>query len=738
MNEFLIKFRPFSIFFFFILILISCEDGGYHSIQDWNDEVAQAQFVGSESCKECHQKEYDEWQQSHHYKSMEVADSTTILGNFDNKTIEFNGIKYKFFKKGKQYFVHTEGENNTYSDFEIKYTFGFIPLQQYLIAFPNGKLQTLLVAWNDKQKQWYHLQPNMKVHHPDWMHWTGGSMNWNNMCADCHSTLLKKNYETTHQSYHTTYSIINVSCESCHGPQSVHLKFYKNLNKYSNSVPPPQYLSKKTPAKDLVDKCARCHARRSQLTEYFNYQGHFLDHYDPSLLEYPTYEYDGQFKDEDYEFASFTQSKMYHFNVSCRDCHHMHTMQLKKRGNDLCLSCHLPKYNTYNHHFHKENTDASQCINCHMTGKNYMGIDFRRDHSFRVPRPDQSVKYGTPNACNGCHKDQSSKWAAEVVVKNYGVKRPAHFSDELLVGYFEKPETLLHFVANLNHPDIVRASALNYWSNNHLNEREIKEVLKFFTDKSPLVRNQAVLTIGKFKNADYSNEVKPLLQDSLRLVRLSAFRYFVMNNKDQSEMSSVQKEYEIYLRVNADFASGQHQLALIRQIKGDIAGAFQSYKEALKIDDHYNMSRMNMALLYYQNGKIKEAEDAYLKVIQQEPDYATAYYMLGLLYNETSDLKSSLRYLEISTQKDPNNIRAIYNYSLMLQKIGEYRKSLKMIENALKKSANQEDLLYLKLLALIELNENSQAIQVCENLIRLQPQNVNYNNLYRQLKGNTF
>jgi tetratricopeptide (TPR) repeat protein len=398
----------------------------------------------------------------------------------------------------------------------------------------------------------------------------------------------------------------------------------------------------------------------------------------------------------------------------------------------------LPKYNTYNHHFHKENTEASQCINCHMTGNNYMGIDFRRDHSFRVPRPDQSVKYGTPNACNGCHKDQSSKWAAEVVVKNYGVKRPAHFSDELLVGYFEKPEILLHFVANLNHPDIVRASALNYWSDNHLNEREIKEVLKFFTDKSPLVRNQAVLTIGKFKNADYSNEVKPLLQDSIRLVRLSAFRYFVMNNKDLSEMSSVQKEYEIYLRVNADFASGQHQLALIRQVKGDIAGALQSYKKALKIDDHYNMSRMNMALLYYQNGQIKEAENTYLKVIQQEPDYATAYYMLGLLYNETGDLKSSLRYLEISTQKDPNNIRAIYNYSLKLQEIGEYRKSLKMIENALKKSSNHEDLLYLKLLALLELKENSQALQVCENLIRLQPQNENYNNLYKQLKGNPF
>ncbi len=49
-------------------------------------------------------------------------------------------------------------------------------------------------------------------------------------------------------------------------------------------------------------------------------------------------------------------------------------------------------------------------MNCHMPGRTYMELDFRRDHSLRIPRPDLSVEFDTPNACTGCHlKDHLAK-----------------------------------------------------------------------------------------------------------------------------------------------------------------------------------------------------------------------------------------------------------------------------------------------------------------------------------------
>jgi hypothetical protein len=526
MNLKITVIQKIILFGFIMDLLFACEKNSYEKISKWEQQFATAKFEGSESCKSCHPNEFKDWENSHHDLSMQKADSSTVLGNFNNDTFSSNGIQYKFFKKGKDFYVHTEGENKTYANFKILYTFGVTPLQQYMIAFPDGKLQCLLVAWDTKKKQWYHLQPDMKVHHPDWMHWTGGSMNWNNMCADCHSTNLKKNYHDASHSYETTYSIINVSCESCHGPQSFHVVYYQHPEKYKKLGPPPAFFDKKTTSKQVVDKCARCHSRRSQLTEYFDYNGNFLDHYSPSLLTYPTYHQDGQFNDENYEFASFTQSKMYHYGVSCRDCHNVHSLKLKKEGNALCLNCHLPKYDTYEHHYHQVNTEASQCINCHMTGKNYMGVDFRRDHSFRVPRPDQSVKYGTPNACNSCHKDKSAAWASDFIVEKYGNKRPQHFSDELLDGYAGNRNAFYTLLSNKNYPDIARATALNQWAVQPLSESEIDQVIIYLKDPSPLVRNEAVLAIGSVKNRDFSDVLKPLLMDSLRLVRISTYRYF--------------------------------------------------------------------------------------------------------------------------------------------------------------------------------------------------------------------
>jgi hypothetical protein len=142
----------------------------------------------------------------------------------------------------------------------------------------------------------------------------------------------------------------------------------------------------------LVDTCAPCHSRRSQISEDPHQGMDFLQNYLPQLIEQGLYFPDGQILDEVYVYASFHQSLMYRKGVRCTDCHHPHTMKVYAKDNSLCIRCHQPdRYDTPAHHFHKPDDEGASCIKCHMPTRTYMGVDVRLDHSLRIPRPDLSA-----------------------------------------------------------------------------------------------------------------------------------------------------------------------------------------------------------------------------------------------------------------------------------------------------------------------------------------------------------
>ena len=394
-----------------------------------------AQYVGSENCQECHTAEYDDWNGSHHDDAMMIADQNSVLAEF-NTTFTSQGVTSTFYTKEDGFYVNTEGPGGEYTDFKIIYTFGIEPLQQYIVAFPDGRYQCLRTAWDTEKEVWFDLYPDMKLVHDEWIHWTKGGLNWNIMCSDCHSTLVKKNYDPIKEKYNTEFSLINVSCEACHGPGKEHVEIVSSEEYKANPEGASEigklYMGKNTLPKQMVDDCARCHSLRTQYTEFYDHEGEFMDHYAADWLRDGMYFPDGQILGEVYVYGSFIQSKMYANNVKCNDCHNVHSLELKFEGNALCTQCHEPSdYDSKKHHFHQINTQASECITCHMPGRYYMGNDFRRDHSFRVPRPDLTVKFDVPNTCNesGCHDDQSPEWAAKAVNTWYGPEREKHFSD---------------------------------------------------------------------------------------------------------------------------------------------------------------------------------------------------------------------------------------------------------------------------------------------------------------------
>src|SRR5436190_7078860 len=394
------------------------------------------EFVGDQSCKGCHSNEYNDWKQSHHFMAMLPANDSTVKGDFNNSIFTDDGVTSRFFKKEGKFIINTQGEDGGNHDYEVKFTFGFTPLQQYLVEFPGGRMQVPRVSYDVVQKKWYHQYPGQKITSHDWLHWTGNAQNWNTMCASCHSTNLQKNYNIDADTYHTTYSTINVSCESCHGAGKSHISFvnsddYKSGNKIPGSYIQLHWGSDQT---TQLTTCAPCHARKSDISASLLPGSELMDNFIPEIPTTEHFHADGQVNDEDYIYTSFLQSKMFRQGVKCNNCHDSHSTKLIVTGNLTCLKCHAKTYDDPAHTFHPEGATASKCISCHMPGKLYMGNDLRHDHSFRVPRPDLSVKYGTPNACTNCHTNKNAQWAADAIVKWYGPDRKYHFADDLIPG----------------------------------------------------------------------------------------------------------------------------------------------------------------------------------------------------------------------------------------------------------------------------------------------------------------
>ena len=520
-----------------------------------NDKQAYADYLqpvytGGDACIDCHRVEYDQWKTSDHFMAMAPATAESVWGDFNNASFEQGGETHRFYKRDSNYYVWTKGPEGKMGEFMVSYTFGNRPLQQYLVAFPGGRLQCLQLAWDTEKKEWYHLADTVYAGEtigPDnWLYWTNQAQNWNGMCADCHSTNLIKGYDHEADTFHTTWTDINVNCEACHGPGSEHVKWAK-LPEMARLADKSYGLLVQTSDLDnrtYVERCARCHARRSIFSDFQGYSADLLDYISPTLLLEPYFFSDGQILEEDYVYASFTHSKMFMNDVQCNDCHNVHSLKLVKEGvtaNDLCMQCHRGDiYDTYEHHFHKKAGEGGEslvsgtktfevgsgalCVNCHMTGRYYMGVDFRRDHSFRVPRPDLTLRTGSPNACNYCHSDKGAAWADEQVKKWYGMSRRPHFGDVFARARLSDTNAikgLIDIAGDELHPLIVRATAVNELER-YDQETARQAVISALSDPEAMMRNQAVYSYFPASEKEMIALLSPLLNDPVKAVRMQA------------------------------------------------------------------------------------------------------------------------------------------------------------------------------------------------------------------------
>lgn len=715
-------------------------------------------YIGSTACAGCHAAEAAAWKNSHHAAAMAAATSETVRGDFGDVSIESHGSKGRFSRDGNRFIVETEGRDGKTAHFEISHTFGVEPLQQYLVTFPDGRLQALPWAWDTRPKgagggRWFHLHPDRPTPSADPLHWTGSMQNWNFMCAECHSTGVRKNYDPAKDSFQTSFTEISVGCESCHGPGGGHLDWAKGgsdpkvANKGfshshahrakvewspdANTGSPKQSATR--PSGGEVELCAHCHSRRGQIGEDWRPGKPLAETHLPSFLAQDLFEDDGQMKDEVFNDHLFNQSLMYAKGVTCSDCHDPHSGKLKAPRAEVCSQCHqAERFSAPAHTGHTSGPGAPNCVSCHMPARTYMVVDERHDHSFRIPRPDLSATLGTPNACNDCHKDKTPGWAAQAIEKWHGPLRKGHQNwaeafHRARLGEPAARELLLKLVNEPATPAVARATAIIEAQRlpSIAVERATSQALG---DPDPLVRIAALraqlptLPLDlRWRRANF------LLSDSIRAVRIEAAALLAdqpvdaLAQVDRTRLEAAWAEYEASQRLNADRPEGRANLGsfLLRRDKPSEAEA--EYLAGLKLEPMATPLYVNLADLYRAQGKETQAEQLLRQAILLSPDAASVRHALGLSLVRQKRYGEAIEQLGRAAELGPDEPRYAYVDIVALQSLGRGDESRTLLDRALSRHPFDPDLLQLELQDALQLQDAGRAAPIARTLSELTP-----------------
>ena len=699
-------------------------------------------YVDGLACAECHAAEHDAWSGSHHDLAMQEATSETVRGDFDDATFTHFGVTSRFFRRDGRFFVNTEGPDGEPTDFELTYTFGVEPLQQYLAPFPGGRLQSLTIAWDTARAEWFHLYPDERIPPNDPLHWTGRYQTWNVMCAECHSTNLRKNYDPDTETYRTVWDEIDVGCQACHGPGEAHVAWARAKNPASPADADDVGLVVdlgSANALDEIESCAGCHSRRQRINHIDRHARPFLDDFRPSTLRDGLYHADGQIRDEVYVWGSFAQSKMHDAGVRCSNCHDPHGLDTELEGNAVCVQCHretpvaefptlqLKSYDTPEHHFHAVGSAGSQCVDCHMAAQTYMVVDPRRDHSFRIPRPDTSVQLGTPNACTMCHVDQDAGWAAAQVDDLWGTPETPHFAAAFAAaqdGDRAAEAPLIQLAADPAQPAIVRSTALE-----HLRQygpRALETIAAAATDTNALVRAAAAGGLERLPPRRRITTVTPLLDDPVRAVRIEAARVLTsvpIEDLDQRQAELLQttlSEFVDAQMASADMPAAHLNLGILRLRAGQPDEAERAYQDALRLDPSFVPVRFNLANLYNQLARNDEAEAVLREGIEWAPDEGELHYSLALLLAEGNRLEEAADSLQRAVELIPR-ARVRYNYGLVLHRLGRLDDAEAALIEANEGNPRDPDVLLALTQLLMDRGELTRAREYARSLLELNP-----------------
>ena len=465
--------------------------------------------------------------------------------------------------------------------------------------------------------------------------------------------------------------------------------------------------SKTRDADKEIEVCAQCHARRAQIAEGYHAGNAFLDHYVPALLTPPLYYADGQQREEVYNWGSFLQSKMYRRGVTCSDCHDPHTQKLKADGNALCAQCHsAEKYDAKTHHFHTAGSAGAQCVNCHMPAANFMVIDARRDHSLRVPRPDQSVALGVPNACNNCHDQErcgmgrrrrapvvrtrragiaefrlrrstTPKWASPARARRSPPSRRTQVSPPLLA---QSALDRMQATPTSGAADGGAQRRTQHQSTDSPRRSETREHRSRQPTASP--------------SPDHCSRIRFVLSGSKPSTRWSMSLWCSCPRNSGSRGNAPPTNMSLRRSTTPIGPKSRTNLGTFNARLGKFDAAQAEFAAARKLAPQYIPAYVNGADAFRQQGREADAIRTLKEGIAVVPLNGTLHHVLGLAYAREQQREAALVEFTRAVQLAPDNARYTYVYAIALNSLGRSAEATRTLQRAAERWPADRNILF--------------------------------------------
>ncbi len=649
-------------------------------------------YAGSKSCIECHGKFYQLWSTSWHGLAMQPYTPEFARADLSPQNMDLVIGKYRYRVNigPKAGWVMETGPKGKKKKYPILHARGGTDVFYFLTPLERGRLQTLPVAYDVRTRQWFDTAASGVRHFgsgrpEETINWKEWPYTFNTACFNCHVSQLRTNYDLQTDTYRTTWAEAGINCETCHGPSKGHNEVMRATPE-GQAPPDLKIISvKKMTTGQRNALCGSCHAKASPLTAAFPPGDRFFDHFDLVTLENPDYYPDGRDLGENYTYTTWLMSPCVKSGkLDCIKCHTSsgrYRFKDDAKANEACLPCHaerVAKASEHSHHSPDKPGVPSKCISCHMPMTSFARMN-RSDHSMLPPAPAATVKFGSPNACNSCHKDKDAAWADQQVrqwrTRDYqgSILFRSGLADAARKRDWQRlPEMLAYFTSQER--DEVFAASLIRLTMAAPDEGVSPALLKAAQDPSPLVRAAAAEALSVRPGQESFQALVAAAADSYRLVRVRAAASLAqyperwLKGADLDKVKQATAEYLASLTARPDQWTSHYNLGNYYLSQGEAKQALAAYDTALKIEPRAAMAMVNAAMACVQLGENNQADRSLVKAIRIAPDNAEAHFNLGLLRGEQNRGPEAERELKEAFRLDPKMAPAAYNLCILTAK----------------------------------------------------------------------
>lgn len=689
--------------------------------------VAQATDQTSATCQACHNGVYAGWAPSDHARANRPtagsAEAKEALATFP---------------------LAADKAGVTASEMIL----GHAPLWQPLVNRGGGRWQPHELAYDPKRKEWFNVFGDEHRRPEEWGHWSNRGMNWNSMCAHCHMTGFRKNYDAATDQYHSTWVEQGVGCIQCHGAMPTGHGRPSGVATTPAQPPSPQALAAQR-AREM-QTCAPCHARNEPLTDNFQPGDSYFDHFRVELPVRPGVFYpDGQQRDEDFNWTSVLLSRMGHAGVTCMDCHDPHTTKtvLPVTNNALCMQCHAAPgrimaggtraipIDPRAHSHHAEGSAGNQCISCHMPTTTYMQRAPRHDHGWLKPDPLMTQELGIPNACSKCHGDKPVSWAIEKADAWYGEKmdslqrrraRAVHAAQQ---GEVTAISALLSLLKEEQIP-AWRATFLGLLTDLSPHPAEVVSVAEAaLVAVDPLERAAAVRLLASHETL--LPKLRPLLKDPVRLVRLDAAWAL---SRELPDGSPERAELDASLKLTLDQPAGRARWAQDLANRGHLVEAERELAQAERWDPYSPGLLESHGFVMSALGRSAEAGALFYRAAQLDPQASDPAFRAALAYAEAGRLAEAETSLRLTLQRNPRHDRAWYNLGLLLAQTRRLPEAADALKHAESIAPRIADYPYALATVLLRLGDRPGAVAAATRALAIDPQHAGARQMLQQLR----